>query len=180
MPSDEVKLELCKILNCSLNYLLGKSDTRTPVDINEVKFANAGGLNVQDLGIDEIEDEYNKYLDLQNDIDDYTEENDLDDVLNEKEIKEHFKSKINEDLFELNQACLKTDFVEYMANIINKRNKNIRKANIMFNKNGNGFTTTRITIPVGWTKELGFSEEDKEAKISLDNNKIIIEKKVAN
>lgn len=54
--------------------------------------------------------------------------------------------------------------------------KETRKANVIFNKNGNGFLTTKITIPVPFIKELGFTEEDKEAIITIDGEKIIIEK----
>ena len=54
--------------------------------------------------------------------------------------------------------------------------KEIRKANIIFNKNGRGATTTRITLPVGWVKELGLNENDRQATIELNKNKIIIRK----
>ena len=52
-----------------------------------------------------------------------------------------------------------------------------RKANIIFSKNGNGFQTTKITLPVGWVKELGATVEDKEVTITLKNKKIEIIKK---
>ena len=67
----------------------------------------------------EIEEEYYKYLDLQEEIDDYIEFNDLDDVKDEKTIKEHFQNSINIEYFELNQAVLK-DFVSYMITKIEK------------------------------------------------------------
>lgn|SRR5574344_545801 len=51
-----------------------------------------------------------------------------------------------------------------------------RKANMMFNKNGNGSVTTRITIPVNWARQLGFTEEHKNGIMQLNENKIIIEK----
>ena len=63
-----------------------------------------------------------------------------------------------------------------MITKINKQNENQRKANMIFNKNGNGSDTTRITIPVIWAKKLGFTSEDREAIIRLKDNKIIIEK----
>lgn len=53
----------------------------------------------------------------------------------------------------------------------------IRKANIIFSKNGNGFVTTKITLPVGWVKELGATAEDKEVIIKFDNKRIEIIKK---
>ena len=121
-----------------------------------------------------LEEEFEKYQKLAQEIEEYIEKNDLDDVINEDEVKKHFK-KIDEDLFEYNQAILK-DFDEYMAIKINKRNEYIRKAKMIFSKNGNGFDTIKINIPVGWAKELGFSKEDREGIIILENNKIIIKK----
>lgn len=55
--------------------------------------------------------------------------------------------------------------------------KELRNANVIFNKNGNGFVSTKITLPVPWVKELGFSEIDKNAIIEIENEKIIIRKK---
>ncbi|MBP3801065.1 MAG: hypothetical protein J6I85_03405 [Clostridia bacterium] len=52
----------------------------------------------------------------------------------------------------------------------------IRNVNMIFSKNGNGFVTTKITIPVPWAKELGFTEDNKTAKLTLEDKKIIIEK----
>ncbi len=51
LPSDEVKLQMCNIFNCSLDYLLCKSDIRNPEEIKNVQFANAGGLDT--AGLDE-------------------------------------------------------------------------------------------------------------------------------
>lgn len=70
--------------------------------------------NGTSISIDEIEQEYYNYLNLQDEISEYIEEKELDDVINEDEIKKHFADKINEDLFEYNQAVLK-NFVDYMA-----------------------------------------------------------------
>lgn len=53
----------------------------------------------------------------------------------------------------------------------------IRNANIIFSKNGNGFVTTKITLPVGWVKELGATPEDKEVIITFNNKKIEIIKR---
>lgn len=36
---------------------------------------------------------------------------------------------------------------------MDKKILDTRKANMIFNKNGNGFDTTRITIPVTWAKK---------------------------
>lgn len=51
-----------------------------------------------------------------------------------------------------------------------------RDTNLIFGKNGNGYVTTKITIPVTWAKELGFTEDDRKAKIQFKNNSIVIEK----
>lgn len=51
-----------------------------------------------------------------------------------------------------------------------------RKAKILFSKNGNGFTTTKISLPLSWIRALDFNENDKQALIELDFDKIIIRK----
>lgn len=35
IPSDDIKLKMCEIFNCSLDYLMGKSDVRNPEKIKE-------------------------------------------------------------------------------------------------------------------------------------------------
>lgn len=75
--------------------------------------------NGKSISLNEIENEYYKYLELQDDIDTYIEDNDLDDVIDSDTIKEHFKDKIDTELFELNQAVLE-DFVKYMIIKIKK------------------------------------------------------------
>lgn len=54
--------------------------------------------------------------------------------------------------------------------------KEFRKANILFNKTGQGSSTTRITLPVGWVNELGFTSEDRQSIIEFNIDKIIIRK----
>lgn len=58
----------------------------------------------------------------------------------------------------------------------------VRNARMLFNKTGQGFTTTRITIPVPWTKALNFEKEDRQGHLILDaeNKRIIIKKGVVN
>lgn len=75
--------------------------------------------NGNSITIEEVENEYYKYLELINTIDEYIEIEDLDDVSDSVEIKEHFKDIIDEDLFMFDQACLK-DFTDYMTIKINK------------------------------------------------------------
>lgn len=131
--------------------------------------------NGNSIDIRQIKEEYCKYIELQDEISDYIEDNDLDDVSDKNEIIEHYKDTIDEDLFEIDQAVL-VNFVAYMTTKIKKQNAKQRKANMMFNKNGNGADTTRITIPVIWAKKLGFTAENREAIIKLEENKITIEK----
>lgn len=52
----------------------------------------------------------------------------------------------------------------------------IRTTKILFAKNGNGYTTTRITLPVPWVKEMGFNNADRTATLKFDGKKIIINK----
>lgn len=130
--------------------------------------------NGNSIDIDQVKNEYYNYLDLQQKISDYIEENDLDDTTDKDKIKNHF-SEIDDDLFEFSQAVLK-NFVDYMVIKINKKNESQRKINIIFGKNGNGYTTTKITLPVGWIRELGFTENDKSATIKIQGDTIEIKK----
>lgn len=51
-----------------------------------------------------------------------------------------------------------------------------RKARIIFNKTGAGNITPRITLPAVWVKQLGLDIDNREVKITFDNEKIIISK----
>ncbi|WP_283697591.1 AbrB/MazE/SpoVT family DNA-binding domain-containing protein [Clostridium perfringens] len=58
--------------------------------------------------------------------------------------------------------------------------KEERILKVSFNRSGgtaskNGMTT-RITLPIKWVKDLGVTEEDREVKVKIHNDKIIIEK----
>lgn len=46
LPSDDVKIEMCSIFNCSLDYLMCKSDIRNPekIDINNVDVSFLTGV----------------------------------------------------------------------------------------------------------------------------------------
>ena len=50
-PSMEVLIKLSEIFDCSIDYLLGKSDIRNPEEVKKVQFANSGGLDTK--GLDE-------------------------------------------------------------------------------------------------------------------------------
>ena len=71
---------------------------------------------------------------------------------------------------------LSIHIIHYKKNEVKEENMEERKANIIFAKNGNGYVTNRITLPVPWVKELGITEEEREVKIILEDDKIIIEK----
>lgn len=56
--------------------------------------------------------------------------------------------------------------------------KEIRTVKMIFNKDGHGSLSTRISIPKSWADKLGFSVENREAEIVFDEEKecIIIKK----
>jgi len=56
--------------------------------------------------------------------------------------------------------------------------KEIRTVKMIFNKDGHGSLSTRISIPKSWADKLGFSQENREAEIVFDGEKecIIIKK----
>ena len=55
-----------------------------------------------------------------------------------------------------------------------------RQAKVSFNKSGGTAKgtaiTNRVTIPTSWIKEMGITEDNREIKLVIENNKIIIEK----
>jgi antitoxin component of MazEF toxin-antitoxin module len=55
-----------------------------------------------------------------------------------------------------------------------------RIVKVSFNKSGGtakgNAITNRVTIPTKWMKQLGITECDREVRLSLENDKIIIEK----
>ncbi len=56
VPSDDIKLKMCEIFNCSLDYLLGKSDIRNIEELQNVKFANSNGLDTEGLDKEDLEE----------------------------------------------------------------------------------------------------------------------------
>lgn len=56
VPSDDIKLKMCEIFNCSLDYLLGKSDIRNAEELQKVKFANSSGLDTEGLDKEDLEE----------------------------------------------------------------------------------------------------------------------------
>lgn len=55
-PSMEILLRLSDIFDCSIDYILGKSDIRNPEELKNVKFANASGLDTKGLDKEDLEE----------------------------------------------------------------------------------------------------------------------------
>lgn len=68
-PSMEVLIKLSEIFNCSIDYIIGKSDIRNPKEINvddadirnsdelnQIQFANAGGLDTKGLDTEDLKE----------------------------------------------------------------------------------------------------------------------------
>ena len=51
-----------------------------------------------------------------------------------------------------------------------------RKMKVIFNKDGKGNYTTKISLPSTWLKEQGVSLEDREINMYILDDKIIISK----
>lgn len=49
--------------------------------------------------------------------------------------------------------------------------KEIRNVKMIFNKDGHGSLSTRISVPKSWADKLGFSQEKREAEITFDEEK---------
>ena len=52
----EYLVKLATYYNTTTDYILGKSDIRTPIDLNNIKFANNGGLSTEGLTERDIEE----------------------------------------------------------------------------------------------------------------------------
>ncbi|GAA0234749.1 AbrB/MazE/SpoVT family DNA-binding domain-containing protein [Metaclostridioides mangenotii] len=55
--------------------------------------------------------------------------------------------------------------------------KNSRILKVLFSKSGSGSTTTKITLPITWIKEMGIDEENREVEVTFEGNKITMQKK---
>ena len=55
-PSMEILLKLSDIFDCSIDYILGKSNIRNPEELKNVKFANATGLDTAGLDKEDLEE----------------------------------------------------------------------------------------------------------------------------
>lgn len=55
-PSMEVLIRLSEIFNCSIDYILGKSNIRNPEEIKNITHANAGGVDITGLDEDDLKE----------------------------------------------------------------------------------------------------------------------------
>lgn len=53
-----------------------------------------------------------------------------------------------------------------------------KQSNVNFNRNGQGRTGIKVTLPLNWVKTLGVSEEDKKITLTFDGQQITMEKQV--
>ena len=58
-----------------------------------------------------------------------------------------------------------------------KEKDTIRELKIMFNNDGKGTYTNRISLPKTWIAQMGITKEEREVIVKFEDNKIIIEKK---
>lgn len=60
VPSDDIKLKMCELFNCSLDYLMGKSDIRNPekadLDKLQIGLSTKDYSNISDEQLKQIED----------------------------------------------------------------------------------------------------------------------------
>lgn len=63
VPSDDIKFQMCNIFNCSLDYLLGKSDIRN-YDKDEQEFRFAYHKEMEGLTDEEIADALRFYKEM--------------------------------------------------------------------------------------------------------------------
>ena len=65
IPSDDIKLKMCEIFDCSLDYLMGKSDIRNPngedLDKLQIGLSTKEYKNISDEQLKQIED-FAKYV----------------------------------------------------------------------------------------------------------------------
>jgi len=76
LPSDEVKIKMCEIFNCSLDYLMCKSNIRNPENQIKEEFEFAYHKEMEGLTEEEITDAIRFYKQIKYGKKDNTESND--------------------------------------------------------------------------------------------------------
>lgn len=49
-----------------------------------------------------------------------------------------------------------------------KKDLNMRITKVMFNSDGKGGVTPKISIPISWLRDMGIDTEEREIKLSYD------------
>ena len=55
-PSMEILIKLSDIFNCSIDYILGKSDVRNSEELKNIPHANSGGVDITGLDEDDLKE----------------------------------------------------------------------------------------------------------------------------
>lgn len=66
IPKDEIKFKMCELFNCSIDYLLGKSDIRNTEDALKEEFYNNYSEEIKGLTTEEIITALRFYKEMKN------------------------------------------------------------------------------------------------------------------
>lgn len=55
-PSNEDTIKIADFFGVSVDYIIGNSDIRNPEELKNIQFANAGGLDTEGLGEEELKE----------------------------------------------------------------------------------------------------------------------------
>lgn len=66
IPKDEIKFKMCELFNCSIDYLLGKSDIRNTEDALKEEFYNNYPEEIKGLTTEEIITALRFYKEMKN------------------------------------------------------------------------------------------------------------------
>jgi len=57
IPKDNIKIKLCKLFGCSMDYLMGTSNTKNvDIDLTDIRIAQHGGIDTNGLSEEDIEE----------------------------------------------------------------------------------------------------------------------------
>lgn len=66
IPKDEIKFKMCELFNCSIDYLLGKSDIKNSEDALKQEFYNKYHEDIESLADEEIATALRFYKEMKN------------------------------------------------------------------------------------------------------------------